>query len=320
MGIRFRCPNGHKLNVKTFLAGKRGVCPDCGQTFRIPPEGTDDSGVVAMPLESRRAGAVGGEPDNLVESDFETAVAVAAAAVSEPTQAAPAGVLFLPPMPSQQVTAAAPATPIAKSPVPNGPAPAIPEVYFPEPAAAPTLPQPTLPQPTLPKPALPPAPTALPVPPTPPTPIDPIAEAPNAVWYVRPPSGGQYGPARGDVMRKWIGEGRVSSDSLVWREGWTDWRDAGRLFPTLATPASTPTSAAPTFPTPLATAAAPQSSPTALNIPAVAPRATATRPADRKPTGTKGSSQIAVAALVCLVLVCLILVAVLAIVLSQGSA
>src|SRR6476620_884151 len=37
MGIRFLCPNGHRLNVKTFLAGKRGVCPQCGASFVIPP-------------------------------------------------------------------------------------------------------------------------------------------------------------------------------------------------------------------------------------------------------------------------------------------
>jgi hypothetical protein len=66
-------------------------------------------------------------------------------------------------------------------------------------------------------------------------PADPIDENPNASWYVRPPSGGQYGPARGPVMRKWIGEGRVSSDSLVWREGWTDWLDAHVVFPELKT-------------------------------------------------------------------------------------
>jgi hypothetical protein len=36
MGIRFNCPNGHKLNVKEFLAGKRGVCPQCGAKFIIP--------------------------------------------------------------------------------------------------------------------------------------------------------------------------------------------------------------------------------------------------------------------------------------------
>lgn len=36
MGIRFQCPSGHKLHVKTFLAGKRGICPHCGAKFTIP--------------------------------------------------------------------------------------------------------------------------------------------------------------------------------------------------------------------------------------------------------------------------------------------
>ena len=38
MGIRFNCPNGHKLNVKAFLAGKRGICPDCDAKFIVPLE------------------------------------------------------------------------------------------------------------------------------------------------------------------------------------------------------------------------------------------------------------------------------------------
>lgn len=38
MGIRFLCPNGHKLNVKAFLAGKRGICPDCDVRFIVPFE------------------------------------------------------------------------------------------------------------------------------------------------------------------------------------------------------------------------------------------------------------------------------------------
>jgi hypothetical protein len=36
MGIRFSCPNGHPLNVKDHLAGKRGICPSCGAKFVIP--------------------------------------------------------------------------------------------------------------------------------------------------------------------------------------------------------------------------------------------------------------------------------------------
>lgn len=38
MGIRFLCPNGHKLNVKAFLAGERGLCPQCDAKFLVPRE------------------------------------------------------------------------------------------------------------------------------------------------------------------------------------------------------------------------------------------------------------------------------------------
>ncbi len=348
MGIRFRCPNGHKLNVKSFLAGKRGVCPDCGQTFRIPPDGTDDSGVVAMPLESRRNGSPRGEEDNLAESDFEAAVAVAAAAISEPTRAATEGVVFLPPMPardapapqvrppqSQPSQAAAPEalSPLALSPQevapqarePQSPTPAIeiadssapdaPEIFFPVVAKSPTPPKPGFPRPAAPRPSAP-------SPPPPPAPADPIAEAPAAVWYVRPPSGGQYGPAKGDVMRKWIAEGRVSSDSLVWREDWSDWREAGPLFASLATPAAVSASPLP---------ASTLSASTASKIPSIFPAKAGSLPAvvagssprsitERKSAVRKRGNEMAVAALVCLVLVCVILVTVLVVVLSQGSA
>jgi hypothetical protein len=36
MGIRFTCPSGHKLHVKAHLAGKRGICPQCGAKILIP--------------------------------------------------------------------------------------------------------------------------------------------------------------------------------------------------------------------------------------------------------------------------------------------
>lgn len=38
MGVRFECPNGHRLNVKAFLAGKRGICPHCDAKFIVPAE------------------------------------------------------------------------------------------------------------------------------------------------------------------------------------------------------------------------------------------------------------------------------------------
>ncbi len=35
-------------------------------------------------------------------------------------------------------------------------------------------------------------------------------------------------------MRTWISEGRVSADSLVWREGWRDWQEAKEVLPQLS--------------------------------------------------------------------------------------
>ncbi len=63
---------------------------------------------------------------------------------------------------------------------------------------------------------------------------DSIGAAAHSQWYVRPPSGGQFGPAGGELMAKWIDEGRVTGDSFVWREGWADWRMAADVFDDLA--------------------------------------------------------------------------------------
>jgi hypothetical protein len=50
MGIRFSCPNGHKLNVKNFLAGKRGVCPQCGAKFVIPMPTEESATQIRQPV------------------------------------------------------------------------------------------------------------------------------------------------------------------------------------------------------------------------------------------------------------------------------
>ena len=41
----------------------------------------------------------------------------------------------------------------------------------------------------------------------------------EVVWYVRPPSGGQYGPAKDDLMRTWIAEGRVGGGANATADG-----------------------------------------------------------------------------------------------------
>jgi hypothetical protein len=185
MGIKFRCPNGHKLNVKEIdpatgrrVVGKVGYCPKCGARFRIPPSGQavlepSDSSVLddAAPLSA---------PD-----DSGMLVSAQGPPGGNRTRGGMAG--------------HAPGT--------------APRDSHSRPAAAASYPS-----------APAPAPGAWP----------PIDEAPEAIWYVRPPTGGQYGPARGDVMRQWLQEGRVPQDALVWREGWSNWETAGSVFPGLA--------------------------------------------------------------------------------------
>ncbi|MDZ4820397.1 MAG: DUF4339 domain-containing protein [Planctomycetota bacterium] len=56
MGIRVACPNGHNLNVKTTLAGKRALCPKCGAQFEIPRT-IAEAPAVANPLESITTGS-----------------------------------------------------------------------------------------------------------------------------------------------------------------------------------------------------------------------------------------------------------------------
>lgn len=64
--------------------------------------------------------------------------------------------------------------------------------------------------------------------------LDLLSSDPESTWYVRPPTGGQYGPANGEMLREWIDEGRVATTSLLWRDGWPQWREACDAFPELA--------------------------------------------------------------------------------------
>src|SRR5262245_31201299 len=53
MGIKFHCPNRHKLNVKWLLAGSKGACPKGGTKVRIPT--VSEPGMVDSDLEETDA-------------------------------------------------------------------------------------------------------------------------------------------------------------------------------------------------------------------------------------------------------------------------
>jgi len=53
MGVRFECPNGHKLHVKAHLAGERGICPHCDSRF-IVPAASDQPKLVATPAPEEK--------------------------------------------------------------------------------------------------------------------------------------------------------------------------------------------------------------------------------------------------------------------------
>jgi hypothetical protein len=73
---------------------------------------------------------------------------------------------------------------------------------------------------------------------------DPIAQTPAAAWHICTPGGDQYGPVMGDVLRQWVVDRRVTPDSLLWREGWSDWQRADAVLveftPQIAPPVALP--------------------------------------------------------------------------------
>jgi len=157
MGIKFLCPNGHKLNVKSFLSGKRAICPKCGARVVVPSvDAIDDAADNSVSDTSSSPGDSAGESMELPS----TTMVQSSAAVASPSAT------------RQSATAGAQ--------------------------------------------------------------HDVLAEDPAAVWYVRPATGGQFGPATSEIMRGWLTEGRVGGNALVWRTGWADWRGASEIFPELA--------------------------------------------------------------------------------------
>ncbi len=209
MGIKVACPNGHRLVVKDELAGKRGICPKCKQAFQIP-RGETSSGTASptKPAESKpSASAPAAEPKRATSKPAAASTATRQPKPERQSKTGSRGKSGAPPI-SQSAATAEPRSggKIAKPPQPPG------------------------------KPGGNGSSSAK-------SGKDVLAEAPQLAWYVRHPNGSQYGPAKGELMRQWLAEGRIGADSMAWREDWAEWQQADQVFPQLApsTPTPTPT-------------------------------------------------------------------------------
>jgi hypothetical protein len=197
MGVRFACHAcGKRLNIKSELAGRRGICPACSVRFRIPIHDTETS----TPVEHSDSN---GSSDSVITSNGES-IAVSQAANSPVTS-------------SMGGTATRSAPTSQSQPQPNS-------AQRSSRQAAPH-PQPHTPAPQS---------------------LEQILGGSSATWYVRPPSGGQYGPADGPTLGQWISEGRVADTAMLWRDGWLDWRSAKQVLPIFNNNGSTANSASPT--------------------------------------------------------------------------
>jgi len=187
MGIRFLCPNGHRLNVKAHLAGHRGICPECGVSMGIPQTSTtENSSRVKTASEDNKT-----TPESVTK------------AVAEPTNLNRTG--------NTRETTSRPSGNLLK-----GAAPPV------DTACSANLPAPSIPN----------APTK--------PPKAQQTSAVSTVWFVRPPAGGQFGPADETTLTRWIHEKRIVADTYLWREGWPKWQRAGDVSSSLPEPLSLP--------------------------------------------------------------------------------
>lgn len=137
----------------------------------------------------------------------------------------------------------------------------------------------------------------------------------TAAWYVRPPAGGQYGPVDRDLLQQWIEQGRVASTSLLWRDGWPQWRAAAEALPDMIDKLQTPGAQDATLPNATPPNASPQL-PTATNPTATNPAAGQLKGSRKLGVVRAKATQRRIVVIAALVAVMIVLAGVLAILLN----
>ena len=212
MGIHFVCHHcSYALHVKDFQAGKRGKCPNCKGSFRIPANDSPYSSAIEESIESsavtnlRNSFQQANQKTN-GKQDQSSSDSIAIAMEPNPVTKAVTS-------DSKKTSENVPKSGDSKSAKTVSKVAAVNQ------------------ESSIDSPVLPPA----------------LSEAANANWFVRPPSGGQFGPAPSHLLMSWITESRVTAESYLWREGFADWQLASELLPELFQEASGPSIAPPSL-------------------------------------------------------------------------
>ena len=194
MGIRFYCPNGHKLNVKSELAGKIGICPKCQARMTIPTASVRESTAKRALAERTSEGSERSDEQEKAAANFDDGAATRNASNGKDAQNTaavdePLGKFFL-----NGDRAEAALGDVLRRAVDASAQGERGAARFDD--------------------------------------AEPLRD-PQLVWYVRSRDNQQYGPATGDVMAAWVNERRIGPQTLVWRQDWSGWQAAGRVFPEL---------------------------------------------------------------------------------------
>ena len=244
MGIRFTCVNGHKLNVKSYLAGRQGLCPYCGVSVDIPLQSTRESsrrhrthteGTVPTPPEPEQFTQIshisqGPSSSSTIPSDSHIAspygtpngttstgetVAEESTGAAQENMGTAGAQGALESQESQGIPAANPATELPTSASPTSDSSVIwgssdfsagkLEITGRKPSAQ----------------ALEQANAVL-------------TERPASVWYLHQ-GDAQRGPYLMDSVQEFLQSGQIGADALLWREDWPDWREVQEVFPALFT-------------------------------------------------------------------------------------
>lgn len=192
MGIVCHCPNGHRVKVKDYQAGKRGLCPTCGAKFSIP------AASAAEPPQSLGPADIPGEPslplarfvplDPTVVATLPRALPFGATRAAAEAAAATAA-------PQESLEPFAETMPLGADPLSAEQT----AVWSGEPAS----------------PAL----------------HATIAERPDLSWRIAYPGGEASEPVDAATMQEWLAGGQAEGAELVWRADWPEWLPVREVFP-----------------------------------------------------------------------------------------